>query len=1086
MLVRWHGQCGLPVTLWQLPVGRRGSSPQTQARCVAQFRMTQGCLHTRTSFLDLAGIRSLHVVAARKYDGPSKTCAFVAPQSSLKTPPESAITDHAQRDPESGASLMPKNLEATIEATRPSSMDLASQLKRKESRFAIQERGKENRLLVNQLLKDKGRLSYDWRVPVELLEHHYQFPNAQTPNPDISLFRKAVPSDDTASGHQGASRIQRIKTRIQKQAKLARDIVIPSVWSETALAIYVEDLVEYEYRKDAVSRVWQLADKGSSNIADITTALNGIFTSPTTKRYLSIQAYTTALRFFYDNGLFSDARALYIQIEDSRLNIPTEIFNLVLRGSASSRDLHNFTFILQKCIQRGFKPDIETWNILLTTISSSEVRAVIIQRMRERGILDSLPEKGNALRLIVQHEIGSHIDKIADRGAFLDHMDECYGKTWLTTSTGNKLLYEFGKRRSMSETLNLLPSMKLREWRPDEISLDTLLRQSLLLRQHKYSIEILENFRYHFRVEPAKQAHETLFLLAWRSHLLNFARVVWASACTCGHVTFKMQNFVFQSLLSKAALQPSDGSSERFKKLAGAFVVGVNKSKEMMSPGLGGTSEAQGPVTRRSIVKYAQILLQSDLSAAGSPRIQEDLGKLLLQALELDTEWVATKFLDAADLQQVLQSGIQIRRETQKAMVIRKIGSFPRTQEPTRSVTRPDHAESFQQMKHVRVRQVRGVRLHRQVVSPAAKAPSRRHIPIRNQMARGTQKTGVTPKLGESVKLRKSLNASTRLRYVRTFRNSKVDNLEEVGVKQTRRQAGAPNAKASSATAESLKGSCAPAVGTNVTPLNLRYVQSTERIVRTLAVIHQWPISKTLRKPIASPSKQKHPARLSTRKHSVDSIRHKLLKRNLIAGPSKQKHPARLSTRKQSVRSVRRKLLKRKPLIRNHPSGDASLKVSTDLSVRHPPLFPAVRKLSPGFVENDPTFRPLIRKPLAVREEPILHPIRKHLATVYKKHTVPPGVRKASLDLDGKTLSAPLKNAHIHSSLDAVLGLSEALHEGARSNNPKAEGGETASSRDLLADQDASSSQEALATVKLRRCLPRRRPYIQRRNRGFL
>lgn len=1057
MPMRWPRHCRLPIDLRQLPVGRGGLSPHTQARCVTQLQTSQGRLDTRTSFLDLAGVSSSCVVAARKYHERTTTLAFVAPQSDLKTSLGSVLADHTQHESKPNTSSMLKDLETTNEATGSSLTDLAIQLKRKRSRFAIQEKGKENKLLVNQLLKDKGRLSYDWRVPMELLEHHYEFQKSQSPDTDVSLFRNVVPNDDTASEYRGPGCIRRIKTCNPKEAKLAREIPIPSVWSETTLADYVEDLVEYEYRKDAICRVSQLPEKGHSNIADITTALNSVFTSPTTKRYLTIQAYTVALRFLYDNGLVSRARALYIQMEDSRMDVPTKIYNLVLRGSPSSRDLHNFTFMLQKCLQRGFKPDIETWNVLLTTISSSEVRAVIVQRMRGLGMLDSLPASGNALRLIVQQEVGSHIDKLGDRGALLDHMDNCYGSTWLTTSTGNKLLYEFGKRRSMSETLDLLPGMKLRGWSPDEISLDMLLRQSLLLRQHKYAIKILEHFRYHFRVEPGKIAHETLFLLAWRSHLLNFARVVWVSACTSGHVTFKMRNSVFQSLLSKAAVRSLDGSLERFKKLAGEFVVGANNSKEVAPLGPGGISEEQGPITRQSVVKYAQMRLQINLLAAGSPRIEEDLGKLLLRALELDMEWVATKFLSTADLQQVLQSGIQIRRaishsqrsrlrveqpiarEKQKARVIRKVGSSAKNQEPIRSPTRTDYTRSFQQPTVVRLGRVRGVRIRKPVVVFDAKAPSRGHLPINQEVAQETQKAGVHPKLGDSMKLRESLQSSTRSHYTRIFRKLKSDNRRQARVKQTRKQRGPPDAKASSARAERPKVSHAPAVGMVVCPLNLPHAQSAEN-----------PDS-----------------RISPRS---------------IAGRIKPKNSAGL---------VRRKFRKRKPmpssdavfpvssLIRTHPIGDALVKISTDPYVTEPPTPPALRMLSSDLVENDPTPRPLIRKPLAVRGEPIHHTIRKHLAIVLAKHKVLPGVRKATVKSDGKPLSGPLETAHIHSSLDKVLDLSEALHRGAKSNKSNVVEGENVSLQTRLADQEASSTEEAPKSVKFRRCLPRERPYHQ-------
>lgn len=658
MSMGWDGYCRLLVCWRQPLVGTPCHPAQTNIRYLENFKRVQGSSRLDPPSYGWAGIRSLSTAAAREYLVSTRTIISTAPRSKPETPLESASTDDAQSDPKPGATPELKDSQNFSQITKVAAPDLVSQLEKKRSKFAIQERSKENRLLVNQLLKDKSPLSYDWRIPVGLLEKHYKSANASSQSEDVRKFRKVAASDDAASETQRPRIIQRVLIRNLKEIRPVRGISKPAVWSKSSLAGYVKNLVEYEYWKDSRP---QLRSRSRSNVADITAALNDVFNSSITKEFLSIQAYATALRFYYDNSNMLRARELFSQIEDSRLEITTDVFNLMLRGSASNRDLHSFTYILQKMIQRGLRPDFETWNALLMTISSSEVRSVIIQRMRERGILDNVSGKRGALRLIVQHEMGSHIEKRGDCGAFLDHMDDYYGKTWLTTSTGNKLLYEFGKRRLMSETLDLLPGMKLRGWKPDEISLDTLLRQCLLLRQSRFAIEVLDQFQYLFDIRPGKQAHETLFLLAQRHRSLNFARVVWSSACTGGFVTFKMRNSVFRSLLRNVTIQASDTRLERYSKIVGRFVVGVGQpqKKNLLRPD--GMLEAKSFVGRQSIVQSAQMRLQEDLLVAGGPRFQEDLGKLLREALDLDLQWAKEKFLERAKWLQVLQGGIHIR-----------------------------------------------------------------------------------------------------------------------------------------------------------------------------------------------------------------------------------------------------------------------------------------------------------------------------------------------------------------------------------------------------------------------------------------
>jgi len=588
-------------------------------------------------------------------------------------------------------------------------------------------------------------------------------------------------------------------------------------------------------------------------------------------------------------------------------------------------------------------------------------------------------------------------------------MDDRYGEIWLTTSTGNKLLYEFGKRRPMSETLSLLPGMKLRGWKPDEISLDTLLRQSLLLRQHKYAIEILECFRYHFGVKPGRQAHETLFLLARRSRLLNFARVVWTSACISGHATFKMRNFVFQSLLNNTAVQRSDGRSERFKKLAGNFVVGVNKPKEVVPSGPGESSEVQGPVTRQSLVKSAQMLLQSDLLAAGSPRIQEDLGKLLFQALELDMEWVPAKLLSATDLQQVLQGGIQIRQ-----------------------------------------------------VVPYSQ---RRHLRIRQHITRETQKARVIRKVGDSVGIQEPTRSIARSVYARTFRKFKVDISRRVKVVRIRKQVMARKTKASSARVmRMLRRSRTSTVGRPVPSLRLHYVSSTHKIDQTLPVIRKYSVNDSLRRAIARPIQRKPSVRLNTRQRSVGLVRRKLLKgkgspsadavfpvlptqvirpvttkssiipftkksyphllvRKLLArpsqsalvrkpliGPAVPKPSARLGIRQHSVQSLRHRLLNLKASL----SVDAALPFLPEQVVE--PVAPessAVltrRRRDRSSCSRPPIRKLLVEFPLSsiVRDSLVGHAVRKPTAnSVVRRHVVDRQRRGPSVPSFSKLFADP-------------------------------------------------------------------------------
>lgn len=599
--------------------------------------------------------------------------AFPASYGSLAS--QSATSPLPTYNPDIASTDDSRVKHAASRTTKLIAEDLRRDSKLRASRFAAQRRRKESRLLVNQLLQDKGQLSYDWRVPLRLLEQHAWSAvvpaHGKRQNLDTQVDKPAAAPLD-----HHIPRIARVPSRGRSHIMSARDVPKPKTWSVSSLANYIEDLAMTQFANDKVPQIIPVDVTRSSNMTFIVNVLDEIFQSPEPKRYLSVRAYNIALRFYYNQRLVSKARSLFIQLEDSRVEIPTETFNIVLQGAASSKDLHNFTFILQKAMQRGFRPDSETWNLLLVAVTSEKVRAVIIQRMWESGIINDWAEKRGVMRLIIQNEIASHIDKRGDRGAFLDHLDQHYGVEWLTTSTGNKLLHEYSKRFVLPATLALLPAMKQRGFAANAVSLNTLLHHCLLLRQHRNAIKVLEAFHYQFGLWPGKMGHEIMFMMAWRSRLLNFARIVWRHACIYGYVTFKMRNLVFRSLLTKTPVQRSDSKAVRFRELVGKFVISAVEPDELekasLIPHLGTRSHQPQQIVTRT----ARLQLQKDLCLARTTGLPRELRKLLLEALELDMEWAAEQVPQRATLQQLLRDGIQM--DVQRPFIVRTYWSIPK------------------------------------------------------------------------------------------------------------------------------------------------------------------------------------------------------------------------------------------------------------------------------------------------------------------------------------------------------------------------------------------------------------------------
>ena len=544
----------------------------------------------------------------------------------------------------------------TVQPTALLPLKLDGFLKDENGRASVFGKHQAHKQFVNQRLKDKGPLSYDWRIPLFQLEQAAASP---TKIQDLN--------SDTNTGY----RIRRTyHGPYQHSARLAREVRRPAVWSEANLYYYVAKIADSQKPRSDIPRYRKKTYfDGSSNKADIAKIFEGLFYDDAIKKFLSSEACNVALRFFYMHGMISKARALFSRMESLQLNIPSDTFNLILRSAALNKDLHNFTYLLQRILQRGFKPDDATWVSLLIAVNSKEVRAIVAQKMNERNVILGPGSRKAVAELMIPNELDIHLGSGHKPDAFIDSMDIRYGPQWVTTRAGNSLLYEMGKRECRNG-LALLEQLKQRSFVPDEVTMNTLLRLCLQRSLDYDAIEVLEFFDCHFKMRPGDKAYETLLTLAWDKRLLNFARVVWRSACIDGHVNFYMRNRVFQSLLDHdlRELPPSDKAGSRvnqglgqiFRKLAGSFVVGVRRPQMAELAELGRALWISEFDSRKSSVKRARLQVQSDLRISRPCRLKVPLHELLRRALDLDLKWKAEGFWKNEDRQRRLQEGIQV------------------------------------------------------------------------------------------------------------------------------------------------------------------------------------------------------------------------------------------------------------------------------------------------------------------------------------------------------------------------------------------------------------------------------------------
>lgn len=537
---------------------------------------------------------------------------------------------------------------------------------------------KEDKLFINGLKKDKGLQSQDWRVALSDLLRYSTFEKVDNSKDFDSLDSAqgltqidGFQSQDLRGGDGDQVKIRKVvsESRNYRSFRLARHISPPAEWSEQSLAFYVEDLAYSQRTQARVPWAQKPRLKGWTNIEDVVTSFDSIFYSATSQRFLSIKACNTALRFFYAHGMMTKARALFIRMEDLKLDIPTETFNILLRGSASMRDAHNFTFLLNSMTRRGFKPNELTWALFLQVFDSTEVRARVVREMAERSMLDTMKIRRIVASHMIHDEILSYLDSGHNDHSFLVSMNSKYGLGWLSTSAGNRLLYAVAKLQSTAESLKLLYEMKQAGFMPDEISMNTLLCHCLPLGQRDLAFEIISIFKNLYGLYPGPQVYETLFRYAWRKGLLNVSIVIWRTACIYGAVSSEMRHRVFQSLLlyTPALDNPnqsdhpvglsSSSRNAKFRKFAGRFVIGLGAARGAASSQ---TMETLKLGPQRRTRKWAHSLLETSLRTTRICTLEGDLSQKLREAYEVDRVWVAEGLYKTNDWREMLEHAITV------------------------------------------------------------------------------------------------------------------------------------------------------------------------------------------------------------------------------------------------------------------------------------------------------------------------------------------------------------------------------------------------------------------------------------------
>lgn len=446
----------------------------------------------------------------------------------------------------------------------------------------------------------------------------------------------------------------------------------PEVWSKTSFEDYVASLVNSSVTGSLHGQYYKGND---SHISSVVRLLRELFASPLLFAYPSITACNIAMAYCYKVSQFAEARSILSRMEDHNLLTSLETFNILLRGSAKCKNPQHFRYILQQMIERGLKPNADTWMIFYQISMSDHARSEVYHRMRDKGVLvDPLAMK-SFLTLASRTVLNEHIEEGRSVASFLEYLDSPGELGRLTTAVGNTILDEVGNRSSIQDVMTTLKDLKQHRMQFDEVTLNTVLHHCLPNRDHDDAIKTLRRFRQWYTLLPGKLAYDALFLLAWRSRFFNCSKVVWRYACTEGFLGHRMKKLVLNSLLQDWPVGPAAQSMTRgcvWRVAAGKLVVGVtldaqSEDEVYRCSKLINSTAAEEPTAPdsaglgdKSQNVWTDCFFQ-DFAVAHCFKIDGHLDDLLRKALAMDRQWALEEVSTRKSFTWILQHSIPVK-----------------------------------------------------------------------------------------------------------------------------------------------------------------------------------------------------------------------------------------------------------------------------------------------------------------------------------------------------------------------------------------------------------------------------------------
>ncbi|RAL10901.1 uncharacterized protein BO97DRAFT_115838 [Aspergillus homomorphus CBS 101889] len=403
---------------------------------------------------------------------------------------------------------------------------------------------------------------------------------------------------------------------------------------------HVEDLITARPKSRA---------KPAQHAADVADALEELFLKSASRKFMSTAALSQALSFLVRCKQYWIALSIF---HNTRHVATVETFNIMLKSTALEQNPKRFRQSLHVMEKLGIRPDVETWLAFADTFIYPAAKMAVVKSLRQRGMLKETTRARTALRLVVHELLVDHLQDGGDMDSFLQMIARDYDSAWWSPSLVNQMMCAIIHAKNWKARDQLF-----RFCRQNGIHIEPYTFLLLVGSCNKGNIIQALRYLYQTMDDPMRDLDMSgwtrLFLHAWHGGYYNICRVLWRYACMRGHVSRRITDKVYESLLHEA------GPETTFRKaIAARVILGIDlgpsrPAQAAKSVGFRGlpAEYAQDPMKylcvkvdpqgRNSQLSVSEAIMLRDQRVAQSYKPHIPLHTMLEAAAIVDLEWKA-------------------------------------------------------------------------------------------------------------------------------------------------------------------------------------------------------------------------------------------------------------------------------------------------------------------------------------------------------------------------------------------------------------------------------------------------------------